>query len=113
MKTNMSKSNEIAAGMNPNPTETLQSCVVYDSGVPCCGRRRPNELLIKRPVIMPEFIATPYLLRFDAGIVSAMYRFEPHKQMAPAKPWIKRPMQIIHKLSTSISATAMNIANIA
>ena len=68
----MSRRREIAAGMSPNPTDTLQSYVVYDSGVFGCGRRRPNVLVSKRPVMIPELIAMPYLLRFDAGIVSAI-----------------------------------------
>ena len=62
--------------------------------------------------MMPELTAIPYLARLDAGIVSAKYILEAHKLTLPQKPYMKRPIRIVQKLSMSISPTAMNIAKL-
>ena len=62
--------------------------------------------------MIPELIAIPYLLRLATGIVSAKYIFEAHKLTLPQKPCMKRPIQIVQKLRTSISPTPANIAKL-
>ena len=94
MKTNKSNSRFMVAGINPRAIETLQSYVVLDSAVLGYGKTRPNRFVIKRPVMIPWLTAIPYLLSSCGGMVSARYMFVAHRFRIPAKPSIKRPMQL-------------------